>query len=632
MELLKKSGGVMATLLVASLLLTGCFREQAATGPALEQPTAPSASQEDWVEYLVERYQNLLADRDAHLYVDSISGDTSVVFGYRVEASKQAKGVRGTAIAFKKRVVERLMARRDSTAKALGKGSQTRWNASFFDVKAQTEVHQIKVYIETIGPGKMKPNWIAAAREAIVKWNAVPGTQVSFVETFSSTDSDLILKCALISGGYGVTSWLTPDPWVEKDSVEIYFNLGYETTIPQNMKVAYAMMSFGNILNITFTNTEGGTWEGGGTFVNIGGTPYSETESVFQPGIGGDASTTWSINDIRAIQQMYPVWGGLAKNSSNDLIGSGWEAPMTIATDVATFQTEGDTLYFLKNDGSLWRRLGPTEANVQLWSSATYGALSSFAVSNGWVVAQKASNGSLHSRRVTHTTWFGHNTPPGVWGFPQYRIAGTNGRLAVLWPSNQDIYSRYCALENNSSPWHWEWNGTNVLDFETQGDRLLVSDNGSLYGKDAYNPWNYLWNAAYGSVRKILASDSHTAILVDNNGPFYPAYVSAGLSGSWGGYFAGTSNLEAMDLCGENVAAVNFDGTFYVKNASTGAVYSHSPISDDWGSSRVRLSGPMCDHVTRIGWYSDLWAKYSVTTNTGYLSYGSSFVSLPQRP
>jgi hypothetical protein len=629
MELLKKSGGVMAVLLVASLFLAGCFREQAAaTGPAVESSSAPSASQEEWVQFLAERYQNLLANRDASIYVDSVTGDTSVIFSYRVEESKKERGVRGTGVAFKKSVVERLMRNRDSNAVNLGKSSQTRWNASFFDVKALTEVHQIKVYIELAGPGKMKPNWIAAAREAMVRWNNVPGTQVSFVETSSATDNDLTLKCGLIMSGMGMVSWLTPDPWVEKDSVEIYFNLGYETTISQNQKLAYAMMALGNILNITFTGTEGGTWESG-TFVNVAGTPTSDPLSVFQPGIGADAATNWSANDLRTIQQMYPVWAGLAKNSSNDLIGTGWEGPMTIANNVAQFQTAGDTLYFLKNDGSFWRRIGATGTNSQLWAASS-GALSSFAVSGVWMAVQKASNGALYTRRTNGSSWgISHNLPPGVSGFPKYRMAGD--RLTVWYPSNQDIYSRYCNSENNSNAWHWDWDGTNVLDFETHGERLLVSEGGHLFGMDAYNGWVYLWDGYYGSVVKIYLSNEVTTISVNQGSYYYHTYFSTALNGNWT-FFANPTDLNAVDVCGDKTAAINYNGTFYVWDVPNFAGYSHSQISDDWSSSAVRLYGPMCDHVTRIGGYSDLWSKYSVTTNTGYLHYGSNFTLLQQRP
>src|SRR6185295_11281861 len=110
----------------------------------------------------------------------------------------------------------------------------------------------------------------------------VPGTEVSFVETSSSTDNDIRLRCALDGDGNAVITWLTPDPWVEKDSVEIFFNQGFENVLSANQKTVFAMIGFGNVLNITHTGTEGGTWEGGGTFINIPGTPYSDASSVFQ--------------------------------------------------------------------------------------------------------------------------------------------------------------------------------------------------------------------------------------------------------------------------------------------------------------------------------------------------------------
>lgn len=629
MDLLKKFGGIMAALCVASLFLVGCFREQAAPmGPVVEQSAAPAASQPEWVEFLVNRYQNWLKNRDPVIYVDSVTGDTSVIFGARVKAGDEARNIRPTAVAFKKSVVERMMAQRDSSAVNLGKSSQTRWNASFFDVKALTEVHQIKVYYEVSGGSKMKPNWLAASREAMVRWNNIPGTHVSFTEVGSSANADIIVKCAINFYGWGLTTWMTPDPWVEKDSVEIYYNLGYESTLPQDHKVAFAMIGFGNILNIAFTGTEGGTWETG-TFVNIPGTPTNDPLSVFQQTVGPNANQQFSANDIRAIQQLYPVWGNLAKNSSNDLIAAGWEGPMTVATNVATFLTQGDTLYFLRNDGSLWRRLGPTGSNSQVWAASS-GALGSFTVSGGWMAVQKASNGAIYTKRTTGSSWgISHNLPPGVSGFPRYRLAGD--RLAVWFPSNQDIYSRYCNTENNSDDWHWDWDGANVLDFQVNGVRLVVSDWGNVYGKDGYGDWYYLWNGIDGAVRKIYLSNELTLISVDQGSWYYYTYFSNGLSGNWS-LFANPTDLNAVDVCGDKAAAINYNGTFYIWDVPNWAGYSHSQISNDWGSSAVRITGPACDHVTRIGAYGELWAKYSVTTNTGYLNYGSNFSLLEQRP
>jgi hypothetical protein len=631
MDLLKKFGGIMAALCVASLLLAGCFREQAAaTGPAVEQPAAPAASEREWVEYLTDRYQGWLKDRDAVIYVDSVTGDSSVIFGARIKAGEEVRGIRPTAVAFRKAVVERMMAKRDSSAPAnLRKGSQTRWNAGDFDVKALTEVHQIKVYFVTSGPNEVTPNWLAAAREAVVRWNNVRGTHISFTEVGSSTDADIIVKGAINFYGWGLTTWLTPDPWVEKDAVEIYYNRGYESVIPQNQKIAYAMMGFGNILNITFTGTEGETWETG-TFVNIPGTPTNDPLSVFQNSIGPDAYTQFSVNDIRAIQQMYPVWGSLAKNSNNDLISAGWEAPMTIANNVASFLTQGDTLYFLKNDGSLWRRLSTTASNVQLWNAASYGALSSFTVSGGWVAAQKGN--VIYTRKVTHTTWFTHNTPPGASGTPKYRLAGD--RLSVWYPSTQDIHSRFCNTSNNSTPWVYDWNGHNVTDFQTVGNRLVVIDNGDVYGKDGTDPntpWEYLWAAQNGTPLRVYLSNELTLMSVDQGSWYHYTYFSNALSANWA-LFANPTDLDAVDVCGDKAAAINYNGTFYIWDVPNWIGYSHSPISDDWGSSRVRISGPMCDHVTRIGQYGDLWAKYSVSTSTGYLHYGSGFSMLQQRP
>jgi hypothetical protein len=640
MALSKKAGGVVAAFLTASLLVvTGCVQEPTTSAQTVqEEKPASAASMADFIAVMRMILGNWVNPSNVSMYIDPDNGDTSYVASRYTEPQNGRNDTHGEGLAFKKSLLEeyraRVLAGENGFADpnqhfnqpiVASKTSHTRWNASDNDVKALTEVHQIKVYFEVGGGSKMKPNWATAAREAMTKWNNIPNTQVSFIETSSATDNDIRLRCALDGYGNGVITWLTPDPWVEKDSVEIFFNLGYESTVPHNQKVAFAMIGFANVLNITHVGTEGGTWETG-TFLHIPGTPYYDPASIFQPSVKGDVIAQFSESDMKAIQQLYPVWAGLAKNSSNQLIGTGWEGPTTIATDVNSFQYEGDTLYYLKTNGSLWRKLGATATATQLWPSGSYsGFLVSFNVSRGFIAVQK-DGGALYTRKPTTTTWALQSGPQS--GVPEYKLWGE--RLVTFYPANGTLYSRY--LNAASPSWYADWVG-NVQSYAISGSRMAVVDNGNLFVNDGAG-WNYIWDGASGGPAvKVLLSEADRMVIftAPGWGPYYATYIRTGTWGSWELYgIPGT--LYGTDLCGDKFAVINYYGPLYIYDATGGLSYGHGSIPGQETTSTVRLSGPECDYVTRIDNYGNLWAKYSHSLSPNYLYYGSNFVSLQQRP
>jgi hypothetical protein len=616
-----------AFLAIASAVAIGCMQEQSVSNPEVAANSSPHALRGDYVDQLIEMGA---PENGISLYVDPETKDTSFIVSTPLDRAAINAGHKSVGLAFRKKTLDALRAKKSkipphATEKgnAVGKSAQTRWVAGQFDVKALTEVHQIKVYFEISGGTKMKPKWAAAAREAMAIWNNVPGTEVSFVETYSSVGSDVRLGC-MITWGEEVVSWLTPDPWIEKDSVQIFYNYGVEDIMPHDHKVLFAMIGFGNILNITHTDQQGSSWLGGGVQLNIAGTPNSDPSSIFQFEVT-PKTPVFSANDIRTIQQLYPAGAILSKKSNNDLVSSGWEATLVHASNVNTFQQEGDTVTYLKNDGSLWRKIGLTAggSTTQLWPSSS-GFLTSFIASNGYLAVQR-STGQVYTRKPNTTTWTLQSQ--GSPGTPQYRLAGE--RLVLYYPSTGSLYSRW--LVSNPYSWSYDWYSTSLLDFQVRGQRLAVADNGYLFAMDGYSGWVQLWSGYDGIAKKIYLSDSHTGMIVNRGMGFDEAAVKEGLYGIWD-YYGAPNSPEHVDLCGDKLAVINFGQSLYIKDYGTGASNAHWSFPGQGGTSAVRLTGPMCDHVTRLDHNGSIWAKYSLGDNPGYFPYHNSVVSLPQRP
>ena len=101
--------------------------------------------------------------------------------------------------------------------------------------------------------------------------------------------------------------------------------------------------------------------------------------------------------------------------------------------------------------------------------------------------------------------------------------------------------------------------------------------------------------------------------------------------GEWGLYGI-PGSLYGADLCGDKFAVINYYGPMFIFDAASGLSYGHGSLPGQETTAAVSLSGPDCDHVTRVDAYGNLWAKYSTTLSPGYLYYGSNFVSPQQRP
>lgn len=646
METLKKVPMLGAVL--AALVFAGCFQE----------PTAPQTQAAQGKVPLDPNIALLVAsglpEKDITVSVDP-EHDTAYIYEKPVSPADQKKGYAGIRYAYRKKTLDatRRQAAASPEAKtrqnavyaqpvklkvpasqaaaanaateqkaSLGKSSQARWDhdVNLWDVKALTEVYNIKVYLMQTGYTKMGPGWIAASREAMAKWNAVTGTHVSFVETTNLNDADLVLKSALFSSG-GATVWLTPDPWVEKDSVEIYFNSGFETVFPANQKLGMAMVSLGNILNMLHTNNEGYTWNGG-TIVNIAGTPNNESASLFQTPMGPSVNPVFSDWDLKAIRQLYPLNGSTGIDNSNTLWIAGWEANWQIANNVTNFQQAGDTLIW-QAGGQLFMRVGTSNTNVLIHSNNQVG---SFKVSGSHIVVQR-NNGDIYSRTLAGTTsgasWtYKLNVPRNYPAGGDYRLSGNQIAYVSYAPGFPAIYA--FNLSNNQHWWEWSGPGGSwVDDFQLQGGRLFIAVNGDVWEKDF---WTSNLSQAWGGgssnpATRIRLSDSHVAIHVWSGGWDGTVYTRPLWGGGWSWAWNEAYDREHFDLCGDKVAVIGQGYYLMLRDLSSGNLYY--PWSSINGAAfTVRLSGPMCDYVTKIDQYSgSVLTKYSITNATDYFQY-----------
>jgi hypothetical protein len=664
METRKKVTGVGLLLAVASLIFTGCFQESAS---APESARALN-SEDPNIAMLVASG----IDRAYITVATAPEGDSAYFIEKPVSQEEEKKGYASVRLAFRKKTLDAARARaleakevqakdystRTVTAEAdekvspavekvtlpavasdrakevLGKSSQARWdhNTGLWDVKALTEVFQIKVYIQQTGYTKLGANWIAGAREAMTRWNAATGTHVSFVETGDSNNCDLRLRGAFAPSG-GSTTWLTPDPWVEKDSVEIYFNIGFETVFPHNQKVAFAMVALGNILNIVHTNAEGATWNGG-TFVNIAGTPNNESASLFQTAIGPTVNPVFSDNDLRAIRQMYPAWASNGITSGEQLVSAAWEANVVVGPqEIRSFQVIGDTLLYLGGYNSPLRmRVSPTSSPVDIHGPSLSYHANAF-LANGQYIAVRRTTGDIYARPM-----------PGTASNPSWSYKLNIGPVTPFRLSgNTLVYLTYSAgypaiwAFNLATNAHWvEWSGNpgqTVQDFQLQGSRLFFILDGWMWQKDFGIPgYTQIW--ANGWANRIQTSESHVAIQAWlYSTPGYASVLTRPLSGgSWTNHWTDVTDPSHFDLCGDKLALIG--GGWYLRtyNLTSGAAYD-AWHSIDPSATAVRLVGPMCDYVVKISQWDggSVQTKYSITKATDFFTYQTS-VKLEQRP
>src|SRR5690606_37689348 len=147
------------------------------------------------------------------------------------------------------------------------KNAHTRWHYwnSLRDVKALTEVRQIRVYVYKAGSMRVRPLRRQASRNALANWNRpAQGSATALVETADSRASDRKIRGVFglgPDGSYTHAAYLTPGPYVENGGLYLLVNIGYEHNgVPMNQKTTCVMSLLAMGLNLGFVGMEGMFW------------------------------------------------------------------------------------------------------------------------------------------------------------------------------------------------------------------------------------------------------------------------------------------------------------------------------------------------------------------------------------
>ena len=631
------------------------------------------------------------------LYVDPVSGDTSYVIGPKLSdllaqlSLLNKLPLHKPAYAMKVATIDTLMMRyakqqlsqegtdissqnslgttdaggapltttsSGTVSAGLAKGAHTRWVhwTSLLDVKALTEVRQIKVYIKSTGSDALGPNWRSALRSAIANWTAQSkGTAISFVETTDINACDVVLRGAYGLGSDGLMSyvvWLNPSPYVERipsyggqngTSVDLVFNIGYEnSSVPITEKTKIGMVALANILNIGWIDTENWYWNYG-DFTYIPGTlhtdgdPYTPGSSIMLQYSSQVSTPTMTAGDLQLFQTLYPTHAITAKLTNNALTIVGYQSFTTIATNVNSFQTEGDTLVYSTYDGKIFRRIGLNGSNVQMWpASGSSGGISTFLHSRGYLAVFTGSR--IYTR-----------TPTGSWVMQygdgasldnMYRLDGEKFFSLTLDPWTQVPTIRVKYLTTNPGANSVEWIGTgnrSVSDYQARNGILAVADGGNVWmKKDGAYGWNKVHTyGANGAAKRIFLSDYLLAFyrVPDGSSVGYAGVLVGGPTGSMQYLPDPMYSSENMDVCGDHFAFTQESAYLRVIDYTNWVVYEHYNIPGHYdNTAAVRLGGATCEYVTIVDNTQQLWAKYGAYLGTDYFPYQTSVASLVQRP
>jgi len=373
-------------------LLTGCFVERTVTSDEKTLKVS-KASSDPRVRFLVATTGT--APELISVTYDSVARDTGYIMEPPITPEQKRRGMRGTGVGFKAKEIDRLIAARakdsiaalkdDETGSSsaggglLSKRAQTRWDhwSSPYDVKLLTEVRFIYVYIHTSGPARLGPNWTAAVRSAIANWNAqAKGTAISFIETTSPDFYDITFRGSFGIGSDGSltsSAFLTANQYVTPE-ISLWVNTGYEHSgVPHNQKTTVAMSLLALSTNITFTGMEGYYWNNGAS-IHIPGTPATDGDgltpgsSILTYGTSSVSTPVMTAGDLKAFRTMYPTFGFVSITPSHQLLVNS-KRGFLIQDLVSSAQVASDTLFFMRRDGKLMRRIG--EGNpVQIWPGA----------------------------------------------------------------------------------------------------------------------------------------------------------------------------------------------------------------------------------------------------------------------
>lgn len=521
---------------------------------------------------------------------------------------------------------------RQAVEAALGKSAHTRANmhSTLFDVKDLRQVHRVRVFLHTEGYYELGPGWQAAIREAFDKWNEIKGSAVSFEEVSTTGESDLVIYGIFMLGPEGTSTsmhGLTASQYVNGSNY-VLFNTGYEGSMSHGIKTNAAMNGLGRILQIMRPG-EQGTSPPGFPWTNdlIPGTPLTDANSVFNGAVHHGSVPFFTSGDVATILQMHPEEAMLATvGSNNQLMAVGKHGYTYLYGGVTAFQQESDTIIYLTNTGYLLRK---TAITYPLWpASGSSGTPAEFHWS-GEYVAVLTTTGRVYTRPIGSfiSSWTYHEK--------NVSIVRLDGKHLYVKRSDGNLYTRQL---NPSTSWSTVWYGSNVTDFKVRNGLIAVVDNNSLHVKQGTGSWHYyLAHHNDGEVQRVVLSETGYIGIVRGDTPHsYHAGIRDGISGQWEfpttmRYLQDPMNV---DLCGDNMAALYHGLYAVVYEGATGVV--HMPfveLGGDYVSTSIRLSGPLCNYLSTISSDGSLKAKYSIRTDTGFLTYhgGSTVKKLEQR-
>jgi hypothetical protein len=644
-----------AVLLLAPLVLAGCLQDDGgATGPSSDQVKVSESSTDPRLALLTNEMG--IPKENLTIVVDPTTRESAYVYvpAPAVSKGKQKERALHGGLAFTMATLDE-MVKKNEQKKALAaggnlrqnaaaKGAHTRWVhwTSLLDVKALTEVRQIKVYLKSTGSDKIGPYWQAAYRSAMVNWNSqATGTAISFTEVADINQSDLIIRGAINFEGLTYVAYLNPSPYVGRiplyggisgQGVDIVANTGFEnpaTGVVHSQKTTAAMASLANILNFGFVGGEGQYWNSG-DFTHIPGTVYSDGDSwtpgssILTPGTTSYSTPALTAADLRAFRTLYPAHGILSKLSNNNLVTVGQAGYTTISTNVNSFQYAGDTVIFLRNDGVLFRRIGVGGANVQIWpGSGSYGTAASFVHSRGYIAVQNTA-GNIYGK-AGNGSW-SYQTASGT----IYRVSGD--RLAVYYGSMQAVYSKPITAPLTS--WNYDWSGWDIHDIQLRNGLLLVADGSEVWAMQDYNGWYQIYSGDYGYAEKLYMSDNLIAMYHTPYGS-YEGRVSVFYGGvPYGAWWNGPDPLysaDDVDLCGNNLAFLQQSTYLRVIDFDAWTVHEHYAIPGHDQVAKVQIGGVNCDYVTITDPWQNVWAKYGIDLGTDYFQYQANSIALPQK-
>jgi hypothetical protein len=93
------------------------------------------------------------------------------------------------------------------------------------------------------------------------------------------------------------------------------------------------------------------------------------------------------------------------------------------------------------------------------------------------------------------------------------------------------------------------------------------------------------------------------------------------------------SSAEDMDVCGDKFAFTQQGAYLRVIDYGAWVVHEHYNIPGHYNNtSKLRLGGGNCDHITIVDNNQNLWAKYGISLGTDYQQYQAGVTTLSQRP